>query len=1074
MLVSPGLEITVTDESQYAPTAVGSVPLVVIATAENKTVGGAIAPGTKKEIAGQLQAVTSQRDLINTFGQPLFYRTSTGTPINGHELNEYGLMAAYSALGLSNRSYILRADIDTSQIVGSPNRPISDPANGTMWLDLVETKWGIYEWNASTQEFIHRKPLLIDNEDETITILTIDYPVESVGQVGDYAIVLTNSNNRLFYKRHDNVWTLVGSKEWQLSHQTITGSALNPVFSAGDQITINTINVVVGSSVTPTPTPGDPISLAQFANDINAASIPGVFAATLFNHLVIYANDDAMSNGITADGKVIVANVIGTPLTTAGVTGTTFMVPTYEISPYTNIPDWRSFDATPRPSGSVWIKSSSVGGGANLVFKKYNAESDTWSTLATPIFTSEAAALYGMDPAAGGNGIQAGSLYIKTAFHDGSIKYVPYVRKTQGLTSVTGESLPVSAHLVPGNSFSVTYSKIGTDTLETQTIVITNSMPNSIVTAILAMNAPEVTASWNPTTRQVTITHVFGGVIYLRNIAGTPLQDAGINTSNPSVDYDPDTLSIVVSNFSEFEYAYSITKPYTGPVNGTLWYYNTPFEVDIMINDIGGWKGYRNVSSDARGYNLVNTDPAGPILSPVEPETQSDGTPLVAGDLWIDTGDLENYPRIYRRTSSNRWVEIDNTDRFTQNGIVFADARWDTDGTRDVVADPKARIVDLLTSNYTDLDCPDYRLYPRGTLLFNMRRSGFNVKRYVQNYFNEDDYPDVTLPAVKDTWITASGLMNNGAMYAGRKAQRAMIVSAMKKAVDTNEAIREDVYQYNLIACPGYPELIPNLVALNNDKKNVAFVIGDTPMNLPTNIVSITNWVENRFGDGLSTPDPYLGIYYPSGLTNDLSGNTIVVPPSHVMLRTMIRNDNVSYPWFAPAGMRRGLIDNVYDIGYVDQRTGSFVRNGINQGMRDALYSMNINPLTALPRIGLVVFGQKTRNPFASSLDRVNVARLVNYIRTVLARVSDGFLFEPNDAQTRREFKAVVDSVFSDLVAKRGIYDYLVVCDESNNTPDRIARNELYCDVFIEPVRAIEFVMIPIRLKNPGAIKAGV
>jgi hypothetical protein len=191
-----------------------------------------------------------------------------------------------------------------------------------------------------------------------------------------------------------------------------------------------------------------------------------------------------------------------------------------------------------------------------------------------------------------------------------------------------------------------------------------------------------------------------------------------------------------------------------------------------------------------------------------------------------------------------------------------------------------------------------------------------------------------------------------------------------------------------------------------------------------------------------------------------------------MVLRAAIKSDNVSYPWFAFAGTRRGTIDNATDIGYVDRVTGGFVRNGINQGLRDALYQLNMNPLTILPGIGLVNFGNKTRNGFTSAMDRVNVARLVNYIRTILAHVGDGFLFEPNDEITRNQLKQVISSAINDLVAKRGIYDYLVICDESNNTTDRIARNELYVDIAIEPMKSVEFIYIPIRLKNPGGIKA--
>jgi phage tail sheath protein FI len=195
-----------------------------------------------------------------------------------------------------------------------------------------------------------------------------------------------------------------------------------------------------------------------------------------------------------------------------------------------------------------------------------------------------------------------------------------------------------------------------------------------------------------------------------------------------------------------------------------------------------------------------------------------------------------------------------------------------------------------------------------------------------------------------------------------------------------------------------------------------------------------------------------------------------MVPPSHMALRTFIRNDQLAYQWFAPAGTRRGLVDNTTDLGYLDTATGEFQRTGISQSMRDSLYTINMNPITIITGTGIVVFGQKTRNPVSSAMDRVNVARLVNYIRTILSKVSNGFLFEPNDKITRDQIKVIIESTLNDLVAKRGIYDYLVVCDTSNNTSDRIARNELYVDIAIEPMKDVEFIYIPIRLLNPGSI----
>ena len=192
-----------------------------------------------------------------------------------------------------------------------------------------------------------------------------------------------------------------------------------------------------------------------------------------------------------------------------------------------------------------------------------------------------------------------------------------------------------------------------------------------------------------------------------------------------------------------------------------------------------------------------------------------------------------------------------------------------------------------------------------------------------------------------------------------------------------------------------------------------------------------------------------------------------------MMLRTIARSDNASFPWLAPAGNRRGTIDNANSIGYIDNDTGRFVSIGVTEGIRDTLYQNAINPITFFPGVGLLNYGNKTRVTTPSALDRINVARLINYIRSQLDKIAKAFIFEPNDKLTRDELKGAVEGFFNDLVAKRGVYDYLVVCDESNNTPTRIDRNELYMDIAIEPVKSVEFVYIPIRIKNTGELEAG-
>jgi hypothetical protein len=313
----------------------------------------------------------------------------------------------------------------------------------------------------------------------------------------------------------------------------------------------------------------------------------------------------------------------------------------------------------------------------------------------------------------------------------------------------------------------------------------------------------------------------------------------------------------------------------------------------------------------------------------------------------------------------------------------------------------------------------------------------------------------------------------------GRQAVRQIVVAAMKSAIDTQDTLREEQVQFNLLAAPQYPELIPNMVALNNERSNTGFVVGDTPLRLEPTGTAITAWATNAAAQGsdseagLVTADVYLATFYPSCQTTDLTGSLVVQPPSHMMIRTIIRSDEVAFPWLAPAGVRRGVVDNAERIGYVNAQTGEFVTIATGQGIRDVLYENRINPITFIPGVGITNFGNKTESAVDSALDRINVARLVAFIRGRLEEIANTFVFEPNDQITRNEISNAIDGLMVDLVAKRGIYDYLVVCDESNNTPARIDRNELYVDIAIEPVKAIEFIYIPLRIKNTGEIASG-
>ena len=1073
-LISPGVQVTVIDESNYIPAATNTVPYFLIATAQNKIsgTGTGIAAGTLKVNAGKVYPITSQRDLAATFGNPFFYKTSTGTPINGYELNEYGLLAAYSALGISNRAYVQRADIDLTELTATLTRPTGNPADGTYWLDTNDSRWGLFEWNITTAAFTNKVPIVLTNIND-IEATPSTLPLQSIGNIGDYAINATNAANPAYFKNSANEWVLIGSDAWKLSWPTIQGSQAPLSLTSTSVISIN------GTAFTVPASPNNTVN--NLVTQINAASITGVTAQNVGGKLTIFADSSATSDGSTAGtGIVTIENLSGNVLNELGITPRSYYAPSLQQSPNYTVPRWRITDPEPGATGSVWFKTTTVNLGANLLVSKYSSTLGEFVSQSCPVYQNDQSANKALDPAGGGLNIPVGTTYAQYDVNEDQTQTLQlFERETAGVMNATGETEnPV---FINSTSFTLSASTINSATLSTPvTVTLVGTTSADFVTAVSAANVQFVSASVN-SSGQLVLSHSRGGVIVVEDSVGTPILTAGFdNATNARANPNG---GFILSNWTALTYVPSDSAPNQDPATGTYWYYSDPTVADIMIKGDTGWQGYQTVTLDVRGYNLSLTNAAGPIFSPTPPTTQTDTaqSPLVYGDLWIDTSDLENYPLLFRWESIegvDTWVPIDNTDQTTENGVLFADARWAPNGTTDPVSDPLPTITSLLTSNYLDIDAPDAELYPSGILLFNTRRSGYNVKTFQANYFNAERFPDDSLPTVKSTWLSASGLKDSGAPYMGRQAQRIIIVRAMKSTIDSSTALREEQNQFTLLACPQYPELVINMVALNNERDNTGFIVGDTPLRLSPAGVDLVAWATNNSGlglpagDGLTTPDRYAAAFYPSCQTTDLSGTTVVQPPSHMMVRTIIRSDEVAFPWLAPAGTRRGVIDNAFNIGYIDSTTGEFQSIGVNQGIRDVLYSNGINPITFIPGVGITNFGNKTTTTVTSALDRINVSRLVAYMRGRLAEIGKQFLFEPNDQITRNEISGQINSLCQDILAKRGIYDYLIVCDESNNTPARIDRNELYVDIAIEPVKAVEFIYIPLRIKNTGEISA--
>jgi phage tail sheath protein FI len=182
------------------------------------------------------------------------------------------------------------------------------------------------------------------------------------------------------------------------------------------------------------------------------------------------------------------------------------------------------------------------------------------------------------------------------------------------------------------------------------------------------------------------------------------------------------------------------------------------------------------------------------------------------------------------------------------------------------------------------------------------------------------------------------------------------------------------------------------------------------------------------------------------------------VPPSVVVPGVLAYNDSVAAPWYAPAGLTRGGLTNV---------TQTYIN--LSQAMRDTLYEARINPIASFPNEGVVVWGQKTLQGNKSALDRVNVRRLLITVKKYIASATRYLVFEQNVSATRQRFVSIVNPYLDQVKSNQGLYAFRVVMDESNNTPDLIDQNILYGQLFLQPTRTAEFIILDFNIQPTGA-----
>jgi len=295
---------------------------------------------------------------------------------------------------------------------------------------------------------------------------------------------------------------------------------------------------------------------------------------------------------------------------------------------------------------------------------------------------------------------------------------------------------------------------------------------------------------------------------------------------------------------------------------------------------------------------------------------------------------------------------------------------------------------------------------------------------------------------------------------------------SIKRAIDT--VADPEVAEYNLMAAPGIwnESLTAHMVEVCEARGDALAVIDpstgfyaetENTKSASTNLGSVTTAVTNMRNRKINSS--YGCAYYPWVQIRDNIGNSLLwVPPSIVALGTFSSAQKKSELWFAPAGFTRGgLTEGSAGLPVLQTRERLTSKN------RDDLYEANINPIATFPAEGIVIFGQKTLQVTPSALDRINVRRLMIYVKKEISRMAATLLFDQNVQSTWDRFLNKVNPFLRSVQARLGLTDFRVILDETTTTPELIDRNIMYAKILLKPARAIEFIALDFVITNTGA-----
>jgi len=267
-----------------------------------------------------------------------------------------------------------------------------------------------------------------------------------------------------------------------------------------------------------------------------------------------------------------------------------------------------------------------------------------------------------------------------------------------------------------------------------------------------------------------------------------------------------------------------------------------------------------------------------------------------------------------------------------------------------------------------------------------------------------------------------------------------------------------DEYDFNLLLLPGiirenatHTSLITKAIDVCESRGD-AFTVVDSVNHNTTTLATVTDQVKLMDSNYAATYWPWVQV------TDQQIGTNVWVPPSVVIPGIYAFNDKVAAPWFAPAGLNRGGLDTVIQA-----------ERKLTHKNRDDLYESNVNPIATFPGQGVCVWGQKTLQKKSSALDRVNVRRLMIKVKKFIAASSRFLVFEQNNATTRNRFLNIANPYLEQVQAQSGLNAFKVVMDDTNNTPDIVDRNILYGQIFLQPTKTAEFIVLDFTIQPTGA-----